>query len=96
MILTHQILIWRLHVFFVGVQDDKYSHDVTQQLLVVVVPFWLKTNKDPTTLLQVNIYCATPVFVYIYVFKEGPSSNGLNSVCIWLTCDLDVLTIVSF
>ncbi|XP_024370434.1 uncharacterized protein At3g06530 isoform X1 [Physcomitrium patens] len=36
-------------------QDDKYSHDVTQQLLVVVVPFWLETSKDPTALLQIIV-----------------------------------------
>ncbi|KAG0589672.1 hypothetical protein KC19_1G038600 [Ceratodon purpureus] len=45
-------------------QDDKYSHDVTQQLLVVVVPFWLKTNKDPTTLLQIIVTALPQVPVH--------------------------------
>lgn len=53
---SHEILIWLPDVPIVNIQDDKYSHDVTQQLLVVVVPFWLKSNKDPTALLQVIIY----------------------------------------
>ena len=70
MIVNYHILIWRLDVPIVCVQDDKYSHDVTQQLLVVVVPFWLKTNKDPTALLQVIIYSAIFVFIYKYLMKD--------------------------
>lgn len=65
LMVNHQVLIHRLNVPFICVQDDKYSHDVTQQLLVVVVPFWLKTNKDPTALLHVSIYSSTLRFVYL-------------------------------
>jgi U3 small nucleolar RNA-associated protein 10 len=36
-------------------QNDNYSHEVAQQTLVAVVPCWLTTKEDPTTLLQVVI-----------------------------------------
>jgi U3 small nucleolar RNA-associated protein 10 len=35
-------------------QNDNYSHEVAQQTLVAVVPCWLTTKEDPTTLLQAS------------------------------------------
>ncbi|CAM6046465.1 unnamed protein product [Sphagnum compactum] len=45
-------------------QNDNYSHEVAQQTLVAVVPCWLTTKEDPTTLLQVVITALPQVPVH--------------------------------